>query len=55
MRIAAVSDIHGNLVALEAVLADLRETSPDSILHGDDLADGGSSPAEVLDRVRDLG
>lgn len=55
MRIAIVSDIHGNLTALEAVLADLRLTAPDLILHGGDLADGGARPAEVLDRVRDLG
>jgi predicted phosphodiesterase len=55
MRVAVVSDIHGNLTALEAVLSDLRETSPDLILHGGDLADAGSSPAEVVDRVRDLG
>ena len=44
MRIAVISDIHGNLTALEAVLADLRETSPDLIPHGGDLADSGSSP-----------
>ncbi len=55
MRIAVVSDIHGNRTAFEAVLADLRETSPDLVLHGGDLADGGSSPAEVVDRVRELG
>src|SRR5215831_208883 len=55
MRIAVVSDIHGNLAAFEAVLADLRETSPDLILHGGDLADGGSSPGEIVDRIRDLG
>jgi len=55
MRIAIVSDIHGNRTALEAVLADLRITSPDLILHGGDLADSGSSPAEIVDRVRDLG
>jgi predicted phosphodiesterase len=55
MRIAIVSDIHDNLTAFEAVLADLRETSPDLILHGGDLVSGGSSPAEVVDRVRDLG
>ncbi|HUB78919.1 MAG TPA: metallophosphoesterase family protein [Bryobacteraceae bacterium] len=54
MRAAVVSDIHGNLTALEAVLADLRETSPDLIAHGGDLADNGSSPVEVLDRLRDL-
>lgn len=55
MRIAIVSDIHGNRAAFEAVLADLRETSPDLVLHGGDLADGGSSPTEIVDRVRDLG
>jgi len=55
MRIAIVSDIHDNLTAFEAVLADLGETSPDLILHGGDLVSGGSSPAEVVDRVRDLG
>jgi len=55
MRIAIVSDIHGNLTAFEAVLADLRETSPDLVLHGGDLPHGGSSPAEIVDRIRDLG
>ena len=55
MRIAVVSDIHDNLTAFQAVLADLRETSPDLVLHGGDLVSGGSSPAEVVDRVRDLG
>jgi len=55
MRIAIVSDIHGNRTAFEAVLADLRHTSPDLILHGGDLADGGASPVEIVDRIRDLG
>jgi len=55
MRIAVVSDIHGNRTAFEAVLADLRQTSPDLILHGGDLADAGSSPREIVDRIRDLG
>src|ERR1039457_4332163 len=55
MRIAIVSDIHGNRTAFEAVLTDLRQTSPDLILHGGDLADGGSSPVEIVDRIRDLG
>jgi len=54
MRIAVVSDIHGNRTAFEAVLADLRRVSPDLILHGGDLAHGGSSPAEIVDRIRDL-
>lgn len=55
MRLAIVSDIHGNRTAFEAVLADLHETSPDLIFHGGDLADAGSSPVEMVDRIRDLG
>src|SRR5579871_6742076 len=55
MRVAIISDMHGNRTAFEAVLADLRETAPDLILHGGDLAMGGASPAEVVDRIRDLG
>lgn len=55
MRVAIVSDIHGNLTAFEAVLADLRQTSPDLILHGGDLADAGSSPVEIVDHIRSLG
>lgn len=55
VRIAIVSDIHGNRTAFEAVLADLRQTSPDLILHGGDLADSGASPIDIVDRVRDLG
>jgi len=55
LRIAIVSDIHGNLTAFEAVLADLRAASPDLIFHGGDLAQGGSSPTAIVDRIRDLG
>jgi predicted phosphodiesterase len=55
MRIAIVSDIHGNLTAFEAVLKDLRQTSPDLIFHGGDLADAGSSPVDIVDRIRGLG
>jgi predicted phosphodiesterase len=55
MRIAIVSDIHGNRTAFEAVLADLRQTSPDLIVHGGDLANSGSSPVEIVDHIRDLG
>jgi len=55
MRIAVISDIHGNRAAFEAVLADLRLTSPDLILHGGDLPYGGASPAEIVDHIRDLG
>jgi predicted phosphodiesterase len=55
MRTAIVSDIHGNRTAFEAVLTDLKLTSPDLVLHGGDLPHGGASPAEIVDRIRDLG
>jgi predicted phosphodiesterase len=55
MRIAIVSDIHGNRTAFEAVLADLKHTSPDLTFHGGDLAHGGSGPGEIVDRIRELG
>ena len=55
MRIAIVSDIHGNLTALEALIDDLSITKPDLVLCGGDLATHGHRPAEVIDRVRDLG
>jgi putative phosphoesterase len=55
VRIAVVSDVHGNLPALEAVVADLREAAPDVVVHGGDLAVGGPNPAEVVDRIRELG
>src|SRR6266516_1827203 len=55
MRIAILSDVHGNRTAFEAVLGDLQQTSPDLILHGGDLADAGASPVEIVDRIRDLG
>jgi predicted phosphodiesterase len=51
MRIAIISDIHGNLTALDAVLADLRQQKPDLVLHGGDLPYGGSHPAEVIDCI----
>jgi putative phosphoesterase len=55
MRIAIVSDIHGNRTAFEAVLSDLRETAPDLIFHGGDLADGGPGGPEIVDQIRALG
>jgi 3',5'-cyclic AMP phosphodiesterase CpdA len=55
MQLAVVSDIHGNLTALEAVLADLGRRRPDIVLQGGDLALAGCRPAEVIDRVRELG
>ena len=55
MRVAIVSDVHGNLIAFDAVLADIRRRAPDLVLHGGDLALMGAQLAEVIDRVRELG
>jgi putative phosphoesterase len=55
VRVAIISDIHGNLTGFEAVLADIRRCSPDLVLHGGDLADAGSSPLEIVDHIRSLG
>jgi putative phosphoesterase len=55
MRVAIVSDVHGNLTAFDAVLADIQRRAPDLVLHGGDLALMGAQPAEVIDRVRELG
>lgn len=55
MRIAILSDIHGNLRALEAVIRDIDRQSPDLVLQGGDLAVYGPRPAEVIDRIRELG
>jgi len=53
MRIALLSDIHGNLVALDAVLADVARHGPfDHIVVAGDLVWSGPWPAEVVDRVR---
>lgn len=51
MRIAIIADIHGNLTALDAVMADLRQQKPDAIYHGGDLPYGGCNPAEVIDCI----
>ena len=50
MRVAVVTDIHGNRRALRAVLADLKQVAADLILHGGDLAFGGTHPGESSTR-----
>jgi predicted phosphodiesterase len=50
VRIAALYDIHGNLPALNAVLAELGQGPPDLVVVGGDVA-AGPMPAEVLDRL----
>jgi predicted phosphodiesterase len=51
-RIAALSDVHGNAVALEAVLADVSKAKPDAVLVAGDLVLNGPEPALVIDVLR---
>jgi putative phosphoesterase len=53
MRVAALYDIHGNLPALEAVLADVRQVGIDHIVVGGDVVPG-PMPRETLACLRDL-
>jgi putative phosphoesterase len=53
-RIAALSDVHGNLPALEAVLADVARERPDRIVVAGDLVLNGPDPAGVVDALRTL-
>jgi len=48
MRIAVLSDIHGNVAALEAVLADLTTQAVDLVINLGDLVSGPLWPAETL-------
>ncbi|HET7338392.1 MAG TPA: metallophosphoesterase family protein [Candidatus Dormibacteraeota bacterium] len=50
MRVAAISDIHGNLPALEAVLADVDRERPDVMVFCGDVA-SGPMPAETIERL----
>jgi putative phosphoesterase len=54
MRIAAISDIHGNLDAFEAVLTALEREKPDKVVILGDLVAFGPDPVEVIDRIREL-
>jgi len=53
MRVAIFSDVHGNLTALEAVLDDIKQQSPDLTIFAGDLCVDGARPVACLDRVRD--
>jgi putative phosphoesterase len=54
MRIAIISDMHGNCVALDAALADLKQQAVDRLVCLGDAVQGGPQPAEVVARLRAL-
>jgi protein phosphatase len=53
-KIAIISDIHGNMPALEAVLADIRERGIDLIYNLGDLVGKGARSDLALDRCREV-
>ena len=55
MKVALVSDLHGNAVALDAVLADAERAAVDRVVCLGDVATLGPCPHEVLARLSALG
>jgi predicted phosphodiesterase len=55
MRIAVISDVHGNVPALDAVLADLAKQAPDEVIVGGDLVGRGPEGSRVVAAIRARG
>jgi len=53
-RIAVLSDIHGNPVALAAVRAVLKKERPDAVMICGDLVLNGPDPVGAVDAIREL-
>lgn len=54
MRLAFISDIHGNAIALDAVLEDIKKQNIDKIYVLGDICYRGPEPLAALDLVRSL-
>lgn len=52
MKIAILSDIHGNMQALESVMSDIKANNCEKVFCLGDLAMAGPEPAKVIDFVR---
>ena len=55
MKLAAISDIHGNVAALDAVLADISLRGIGEVVNLGDIASGPLHPRETVDRLMPLG
>ncbi|MGH2493965.1 MAG: metallophosphoesterase family protein [Ktedonobacteraceae bacterium] len=55
MRLAIISDIHGNCYAFDQVLADIRQQGIEQIVCLGDAIQGGAQPAETVARLREVG
>jgi len=51
MRLAVISDIHGECFALEQVLKDIRRQGIEQVVCLGDAVQGGSQPAETVARL----
>lgn len=54
MRVAVISDIHGNCVALDAALAEIQMSSVDRIVCLGDTVQSGPQPSETIKRLRSI-
>jgi putative phosphoesterase len=55
VRTALIADIHGNLVALDAVLSDIHRRDVDRVVCLGDVAATGPQPREAIDRIAEIG
>ena len=55
MRLAVIADIHGNVAALEAVLADVKARGADGIVNLGDCVSGPLWPRETMDLLDAVG
>lgn len=55
MKIAIISDIHGNAFALDTLLSDLKKAGVDQTVCLGDAIQGGAQPAQTVARLRELG
>jgi predicted phosphodiesterase len=55
MKTLVFSDIHGNALALDAMLEDVRGESFDGMVCLGDAIQSGPQPAETVSRLRELG
>ena len=54
MRLAVLADIHGNVRALRAVMDDLKDVAPDSVINLGDCVSGPLEAAETTDLLISL-
>ncbi len=54
MRLVVLSDVHGNCLALETVLEDVKKTGYDHIVCNGDMIQGGAQPHETVQLLREM-